>query len=100
MTDNFKAFLILLLFGIGLTAAVAFAADPDVPQIGIILTYQDGQLVGGDVVGTSGNTQECQRGLQQVMSTLQPKAGVMLAAICTPLPPAPAVAKHKGEASI
>lgn len=108
-TPFFRIFISAIMIVCALLVAYmcthpAGAAEPtvkDVPQLVIVVGYQDGKAIGGQVVGIADSLAGCQKGLEQMLPTLQSKPGVTLAAVCTPLPPAPAaVAHHQGEASI
>lgn len=80
----------------------AYGAEPsaDVPQLVIVVGYENGKAIGGQVLGIADNLEACQKGLEQMLPELKAKEGIALAAVCTPLPPAPTAVKHKGEASI
>lgn len=79
----------------------AHGAEPDVPQLVMVVGYQDGKPIGGQVLGFADSLAGCERGLQQMIPELKAKPGVTLVMICTPLPPAPtAIEHHQGETSI
>ena len=79
----------------------AHSAEPDVPQLVMVIGYQDGKAIGGQVLGFADSLEGCERGLAQMIPELKAHPGVTLVAVCTPLPPAPKpVEHHQGEASI
>lgn len=84
----------------GIIMLPARSAEPDVPQLVIVVGYQDGKPLGGQVLGTADNLSDCEKGLTQVIPELHAKPGVTLVAVCTPLPPAPTAVHHQGETSI
>jgi hypothetical protein len=89
-----------LLYGLILVALLAMwvisarGAEP-VTYIGIIVAYQKGAVVASESIGYAATQGDCMRGVQAAMADVQPKPGVMLAAVCTPAPPAPADPQHQ-----
>jgi len=86
--------------GAGLGVHAVHAADEDVPQLAIILTYVNGELNGGDVMGTASSVETCQRSIAAFLATLTLKDGVETTGVCTPLPPPPAGRKHQPAAHL
>jgi hypothetical protein len=76
-----------LLLSMILLAGVAVA---DEAQMGIVVAYQGGKAVAAKAVGFADNLDDCQKGLQEFLTTVDPVPGVVLVPVCTPLPPAPA----------
>jgi len=106
-TPYFRTFIgAVLVVGAMLTVYMcthpAYSAEPsaDVPQLVIVVGFEHGKAIGGQVIGISDSLEGCQKGLEQMLPELKAKEGIDLAALCTPLPPAPTAVKHKGEASI
>lgn len=96
--------LLLLMMLAPLFGLMVIAAEPtrptDVQQLVIVVGYENGKAVGGQVLGISDSLEGCQKGLEQALPELKAKPGVTIAAVCTPLPPAPPAAQHQGETSI
>jgi hypothetical protein len=108
-----------LLFGLTIAALLALwyvsahSAEPPPKQtyIGVVVAYQNGEVVASESIGYAANQADCMKGVQSVMVEVTPKPGISLAALCTPAPPAPPAATmppqskdpvpgHKGEGSV
>jgi hypothetical protein len=99
MTGFLFGFAIAILGALAMLPR-AHGAETETPQLVIVVGYKDGHALGGQVLGIADSLSDCEMGLAQLIPTMHPKAGVSLVAVCTPLPPAPAVVHHQGEESI
>jgi len=68
----------------------AHGAEPAQTYIGVIVAYQDGDVVAAQAMGHAATQNDCMKGMQIAMAQLTPKPGVTLVALCTPAPPPPA----------
>lgn len=73
----------------------AHSATPKDPQMMVIVGYEDGEARGAEVVGFADTLEACEQGVQIAMGEMKPKKGVRLAAMCTPVPPAPVDPQHQ-----
>jgi hypothetical protein len=92
-TPNFKAFLVLLVMAAVLGIASVYAAEAGAPQMLVIVAYANGEPVAAQAVGFAPSLTACQAALEAELGEIQPKPGVTLAAVCTPIPPVPPQAK-------
>lgn len=90
---NLTGFLFGLVFAVVAFLAMA-PAHSDEPkakltQMMIIVAYSKGEAVAAQAVGFATDVDSCRTGLLAALGEIKPKKDVTLAAVCTPLPPAP-----------
>jgi hypothetical protein len=94
--------LTALMFGFILGAVLILSLVPTAESaesqtyLGILVAYQDGNVIASQSIGYAPTLTECLRGLQVYLAELTPKPGVSIVPFC-PLAPSAPVSQKKGD---
>jgi hypothetical protein len=85
------------LLGLMLIATPAFAqvAIPVSAQVPIVIAYKDGVPQAALALDIAGDLASCQKALQEFLSQMEPKPGIVLSAGCMDVPPPPPLETKK-----